>query len=133
MELKLKSSNYFKQEETLAAGRGERPCYHWGKVKGGSVCRLPGFPEREAKGSHVWTKSEVQGEPGAPWSPRRPLLQHLLELEGPRILGGGKGGSHVDGRGTWLAQGLSRAWLLWEAKAKLGKRGLGMEGMAERS
>lgn len=39
----------------------------------------------------MWIKSEVQGEPGAPWSPRRPLLQHLLELEGPRILGGGEG------------------------------------------
>lgn len=47
MELKLKLSNYFKQEETLAAGRGEWPCYHWGKVKGGSVCRLPGFSERQ--------------------------------------------------------------------------------------
>lgn len=35
---------------------------------------LPRLPGKEAKGSHVWIKSEVQGEPGAPWSPRKPVL-----------------------------------------------------------
>lgn len=33
------------------------------------------------------------------------------------------GGSNVDGRGTRPWEGLSRAWLLWETKATLGKHG----------
>lgn len=61
------------------------------------MCRLPGFSEKEAKGSHVRIKSEVLGESGAPRSPRRPVLSTASSSADPGALWG----SNVDGRGSW--------------------------------
>lgn len=67
------------------------------------VCRLPGFPGKEAKGSHVRIKSEVHGEPGAPWSPRRPVLSTASSSAGVTQEPGGAAMWTAEGRGQGKA------------------------------